>query len=268
MAAGVKSFCMNRRHLLAGAAGASLSVTAFGDTPKKAIFELCYFRMRNAYINQMQRTSEFLENGMAPALRRAGAGPLGFFSGVIAAESPFILALISYPSFSAIESIAEKMAVDTSYIKARGEYDNAAGLSYQRVENSLLRAFDSIPGIEGVDPNERRTPRIFELRTYESNNGATLQRKIRMFDEGEIAIFRRCGLAPIFFGETVIGQNLPNLTYMVAFDDLATREQAWRAFGADPEWQKLRVQPGFTDADIVSNVSNAILRPLAFSDIR
>ena len=89
-----------------------------------------------------------------------------------------------------------------------------------------------------------------------------------MFDDTEIKIFRRCGMLPVFFGETLIGRNLPNLTYMLAYDDLAAREKVWRAFAADPEWQKLRATPGLTDAEIVSNISNSILHPLPFSPIR
>jgi hypothetical protein len=89
-----------------------------------------------------------------------------------------------------------------------------------------------------------------------------------MFDDGEIAIFRRLGLTPVFFGQTLIGANMPNLTYMLAFDNLAAREKAWQAFAQDPEWQKLRAQPGLSDAEIVSNISNSILRPLPGSDIR
>jgi hypothetical protein len=55
---------------------------------------------------------------------------------------------------------------------------------------------------------------------------------------------------------------------MLAFDDLSHREQAWKAFAGDPEWQKLRATPGLSDAEIVSNISSAILRPLPFSPIR
>jgi hypothetical protein len=55
---------------------------------------------------------------------------------------------------------------------------------------------------------------------------------------------------------------------MVAYDSMAGRDKAWSAFSADPDWQKLRVQPGYADAEIVSNISNAILRPAAGSDIR
>jgi hypothetical protein len=125
-----------------------------------------------------------------------------------------------------------------------------------------------MPGIEGPPTVPDRPARIFELRTYESPTNATLQRKIKMFEEGEIAIFRRCGLLPVFFGGTFIGRNMPSLTYMVAFDDMAAREKAWNTFRANPEWVKLRSRPELADAEIVSNISNAILRPLPFSPIR
>ena len=46
------------------------------------------------------------------------------------------------------------------------------------------------------------------------------------------------------------------------------RDKLWRAFASDPEWQKLRALPGNADSEIVSNISNSILRPLPFSQIR
>lgn len=109
---------------------------------------------------------------------------------------------------------------------------------------------------------------IFELRTYESNNAATLQTKLGMFNSGEIRIFQRLGMNPVFFGEALVGSRLPPVTYMLAFEDLAARDRLWKAFGADPEWQKLRATPGYSDAEIVSNISNTILRPAPISDIR
>ena len=120
-----------------------------------------------------------------------------------------------------------------------------------------------------MPPSEAgRAARTFELRTYESNNETTLRRKIKMFDDAEVRIFRRCGLQPVFFGETIFGTNMPSLTYMVAYENMAGRDKAWQAFGADPEWQKLRARPELSDPEIVSNISNAILRPLASSEIR
>jgi hypothetical protein len=167
-----------------------------------------------------------------------------------------------------METGMEKTAADKEFQKGFGEYNSAGEPGYIRMENSVLRAFESIPGIEVPASEGNRAPRIFELRTYESPNVRASKTKIKMFDDAEIKIFRRCGMLPVFFGETLIGRNLPSLTYMLAYDDLAARDKVWRAFGADPEWQKLRATPGLTDPEIVSNISNSILRPMAFSPIR
>ena len=258
---------MNRRKFLNTAAPAGLAAAASAPlgaaSAANAIFELRYFRMRNG--PQVQRTSEFLGKHYLPAAQRAGLGPLGFFSGVIAGESPFVLQLASYPSLEAVGSAADKIVSDKEFQKGFDEYN--AELSYIRMENSLLRAFDVQPSLKPPRPPEKGT-HIFELRTYESPGVKASRRKIQMFNDGEAAIFQRLGMQPVFFGETLVGRNLPNLTYMLTFDDLAGREKLWSAFGRDPEWQKMRAIPELADALIVSNISNAILRPLPFSQIR
>ena len=153
-------------------------------------------------------------------------------------------------------------------MRGRDAYNSAPGLGYERLESSLLRCFDVMPTVEPPPNDGKRAAKIFELRMYESNNSTTLARKIKMFNEGEAGIFKRLGMQPVFFAETIIGSKMPNLTYMLSYDDLAARDRLWKAFGSDPEWQKLRAQPGYSDSEIVSNISNSILRPLPFSDIR
>jgi hypothetical protein len=84
---------------------------------------------------------------------------------------------------------------------------------------------------------------------------------------GETAIFRRTGLQPVFFGRALVGPRLPSFTYMVAFPDLAAREKAWATFRADPEWLKLKATPGYADGDVLSNITNLLLRPAGYSMI-
>jgi len=48
---------------------------------------------------------------------------------------------------------------------------------------------------------------------------------------------------------------------------LAARDAAWGRFGPDPEWKKLSTTPGYTDPEIVSNISNLLLRPTSYSQI-
>ncbi|MEK7751916.1 MAG: NIPSNAP family protein, partial [Acidobacteriota bacterium] len=175
-----------------------------------------------------------------------------------------IMLLTGYPSVAAWENLG----ADSEFVKQVGAFNAQPGLSYMRMETSLLRGFDSMPTIAVPPTDAKRPGRIFEIRTYESNNLTTLRRKMKMFDDGEIGIFRRAGMQPVFFGETIVGRNMPNLTYMLGYDDLAHRDKTWRAFGGDPEWQKMRALPGLSDAEVVSNITNFLVSPLPFSPIR
>ena len=244
-----------------------MSSTLAAADAKPQFIELLKIRMRNTQDSMVQRTTEFFGKAWLPAAQRAGVTKSGAFNALIGDDSPFLLLVLQFPTMSAWESLREKMAGDKEYIKARDTY-GAGPLGYVRYETSLLRGFTTFPGIETPSPLPGNKSRIYEIRTYESNNSLTLARKIGMFDNGEIDIFRKVGMVPVFFGETVIGQNQPNLTYMLGYDDLAGRDKVWSAFGTSPEWQKLRSQPGLSDGEIVSNISNSMVRPTAFSAIR
>lgn len=235
---------------------------------KKSLIELRYYRLRNGAVNQRQILTEQLSKGRLPALKRAGAGPIGVFSNTIASDGPYLLTVTNFPDFASFDAIVAKMEADPEYQKSRDAMLAQTQVPYVRIENALLRGFETMPGVAVLPTEGRKAGRLFELRTYESNNMATLRRKIGMFDSGEIDIFRKSGIEPVFFGETLFGQHMPNLTYMVAYDDWAAREKAWRAFGGSPEWQKLRATPGLSDAETVSNISNVLLSPLPFSDIK
>jgi hypothetical protein len=130
----------------------------------------------------------------------------------------------------------------------------------------LLAAFPGFPAMTPPPTEGRRASRIFELRTYELETSAAVERKIKMFEEGEAAIFVRAGMLPVFFGETVFGVNVPSVTYMLSFDDMAAFESTGRVSGADPEWKKLGTQ--YPDVATVPKLSIAFLSPLAFSDVR
>jgi hypothetical protein len=144
----------------------------------------------------------------------------------------------------------------------------AADPAYVRQESSLLAAFPQTPRIEVPAATAARGPRLFELRIYESPSERAHRAKVRMFAEmGEIEIFRRVGLRPVFFARTLIGPRMPSLVYMLVHDNMAGREKSWEAFRNDPEWKKLAATPGYSDAEIVSNITTIFLRPSASSQL-
>jgi hypothetical protein len=247
------------------AAAASPLLGAPTGSAKLHYYELRYFYTRNG--TQPGRTNDFLKDHWMPAAKRLGLGPVGVFQPLIGEQSPFHLVLTPFDSFAAVEGMMPSLLADSDFAGAYQAYQQA-GPGYVRVETSILKAFDTLPGIVLPGGGTKESSHLFEMRTYESNNDLTLRRKVKMFNEGEIGIFQRLGMMPVFFGETIAGRNQPNLTYMLAYESLAARETVWNAFGSDPQWQKLRSVAGYSDAEIVSNISNMILRSAGYSGIR
>jgi len=134
-----------------------------------------------------------------------------------------------------------------------------------RLESTLLRAFDAMPTLEPSAAAAAARARIYELRTYESHSDRAALNKLKMFNAGEVPIFRRSGLTPVFFGETLVGARMPSLTYMLTFSDMSERDRAWTSFGKDSEWKTLSADPQYRDN--VSAISDIILQPTAYSQI-
>jgi hypothetical protein len=214
---------------------------------------------------RLKLIQDYHRDALIPALNRYEIGPIGVFEPAIGPDSPTVYLFIPYKTMDSFTGLRGRLDADAEYKKAGASFLNlpASDPAYVRMESSLMAAFTAMPVLEAP----KKQARIFELRTYESPNKRTNQKKIEMFNTAEIAIFRRTGLRPVFFGETLIGARLPNLTYMVTFADMADREASWAKFGADPEWKKLSSSPEFGDPEMVSSISNAILRPAAHSQI-
>jgi len=253
----------------AAAVSSALMVNA-AESPNGAHREFYELRLYHLRRGPMQkRFDDFYRETAIPAMNRAGITPVGVFSVMAGPDSPTMYVLMPHRSIETFATAFDRVRADADYQRAGAEFINVLPTdpSYIRVESSLLIAFESIPKLEVPTAPAARKPRIFELRIYESHSKKANKKKIEMFNQGEIAIFRRTGLAPVFFGETLIGTKMPNLTYLLVFDDMVAREKSWDAFRADPEWKKLSSTPGYTDPEIVTNISNVLLRPTAYSQI-
>jgi hypothetical protein len=253
--------------LFASAAGVSAG-SPRQDT-RVEYYELRQYLLRRG--PQTARMDAYLSQAFIPAAGRAGAGPIGVFTVMIGPESPSVYVLVTHPSLESVVSLPSALAADAEYARAGAEYLEAPATNpaFVRLESSLMRAFDGLPHLHqpfGGGEAGRR-PRIFELRTYESHSERAAKKKIEMFNTGEIAIFHRAGLEPVFFGETLVGSRMPNLSYLLVYQDMAAHDKQWAAFGGDPEWRKLSTTPGFTDPEIVANITNVYLRPTAYSQI-
>ena len=261
---------MNRREFLTttGAVGmASMSSLAVGaGAGGREYFEFRQYRLHTG--SKKNLLGNFLRKVGIPAMNRIGIGPVGVFNAVYGPSSPTLYVMLVHKSLDSVANSSERLLADDKYRKDGADFVNASlsDTAYVRVESSLMVAFKDMPQLSVPKQKLENRSRIFELRTYESHSIKASKKKIEMFNEGgEIAVFNETGLSPVFFGETIVGPQMPNLTYMLVFDNLTDRDAKWKVFGGSPAWKKLRSDPQYRDT--VSNITDIILRPTGYSQI-
>jgi hypothetical protein len=218
---------------------------------------------------QLKLTENYFAQALIPALGRMGMGPVGALRLDFGEETPAYYLIIPGPSVEALATLELKLPEDQSFLEAAAPYWNApaAAPAFERVEISLLEALAGWPKLTLPPASAAKGKRMFQLRTYESPSNGEHQRKVEMFHSGEFEIFLKAGFHPVFFGDTLIGERMPNLTYMLSFTDMAELEAKWDVFRSDPTWKKLSASPRFAFDPIVSNITNVTLNPLECSQI-
>jgi hypothetical protein len=264
---------MERRRFLA----ASIAASAFAmadDTVAQApasrsreFYLLRRYTLQNG--SQTGLTENYIGEALIPALTRQGMGPVGAFRLDIGPETPTFYLVVPGISVEVLAELDWSLARDADFLKAAAPFWNATAAAppFQRVEASLLAAFEGWPKLTPPASSATKARRIFQLRTYENPSNGDHVRKVEMFHSGEFEIFTNAGFHPVFFGDTLIGSRMPNLTYMLSFADSAELEAKWEVFRNDPAWKKLSASPRYSADQIVTNITNLILSPLSCSQI-
>jgi hypothetical protein len=264
---------MHRRQFLSASLATSAlalsrnaSAQSAGGAPRE------YYQLRRYTLQsgpQTKLTENYFGEALVPALTRMGMGPVGAFRLDYGAETPMYYVLIPGPSVEALATLELRLAQDAAFVKAADPFWNAPATApaFNRVETSLLSAFEGWPKLVPPPSSATKAKRIFQLRTYESPSDAAHVRKVEMFHHGEFEIFKKAGCSPVFFADTLIGDRLPKLTYMLSFAGMEELLAGWAKFGSDPDWKTLSASPRYNYEAIVSNIDSLILVPLAASQL-
>lgn len=263
---------MRRRNFLSALpvlpALTGLQSTPGSSGPAPQLYEWRQYSLRTG--TQPRRLADYQQNALIPALNRLGHTPIGVFEVTFGLPTPTVFVLAPFASMDAFALLEGKLDRDEAFMRAAAPHLEAPATEppYMRLEISLLSAFPQMPRIEVPAATALKRPRMFELRTYESHNERAHRAKVKMFAEmGEIEIFRQAGLTPVFFARALASPRVPSLVYMLVHENMAAREKSWDAFRNAPEWKKLAATPGYTDAEIVSNIATVFLRPASYSQI-
>ena len=267
---------MKRRAFLKTSLAASaLASVSQSDIPAAAaessgvanreVYELRAYRLKSGGSREL--LDGYLEKAAIPALNRLGVKTVGVFNEIEPKDSLAVWLLVPYPSLESFSTAVSRLSDDPEYQKAGAQYlqtpkDSPA---FERIDSWLLLAFSGLPRLELPVFSRERKPRIFEMRTYESHSELKALKKVDMFNSGEIDVMREVGLGPVFYGQALVGRDLPHLTYMLSAEDRDAHKKHWGGFGKHPVWNKLNKDPLY--ADTVSKITSRFLEPTAYSQI-
>lgn len=243
------------------AAGTSAPTSSSGQE----YYELRAYRLKPGAASTL--LDAYLEKALIPALNSRGIKAVGAFNEPEAKDGAAVWVLIPHASLDSLASVTSFLNADPTVVAAAGEYLQTpkASPAFDRIDTWLHLAFAGQPKHAVPKAAANKEPRIFEMRTYESSSEAKALNKVAMFNAGEIGVMQELGLQPVFYGQALVGKDLPHLTYMLCSQDRETHKQNWTAFTKHPVWIKLKNDPQY--ADNVSKVTSRFLVPAAYSQI-
>lgn len=268
---------MRRREFLTASLAASALAVAGGAQavaadPSTTAAAREYYQLRKYSLQsgpQTKLTDSYVSGALIPALNRLGIAPVGAFHLSIGPETPELYLLLPCTKLEVLVRSHLDLAGDEQFMKAAAPFWDApaAAPPFLRVESSLLIAFASHPKLTPPPRSAQPGARVYQIRTYESATPRDHARKVEMMQNGEFEIFRNAGIDQVFYGDTLIGSSMPNLTYMLSFQDLGELNAKWKVFFGDPAWKKLSTSARYGFEPIVSKVTNLILSPAPYSQV-
>lgn len=246
------------------------NLQAFPKERTPEIYEIRIYSMKkNEQINVLD---SYLKDALIPGLHRAGIRKTGVFKviGIDTAKIKKMYVITPYSSISQWKMTKSTLNNDQAFLKASNTFttSNFDDPPYDRMESILSEAFPmhlnfEIPSLKGPVPD-----RVYELRSYESPTEHLHERKVTMFNKGdEIGLFKRLNFNPVFYSSVISGSKMPNLIYMVSFENISERDQHWKQFGSDPQWKKISSTPEYENKVSVSHIDSILMHPAEYSEL-
>ncbi len=109
--------------------------------------------------------------------------------------------------------------------------------------------------------------RVFELRTYTANEGK-FEDLLARFRNHTLRIFEKHGMTNIGYWIPQDDELSGNtLVYLLAHPSREAADASWRAFGSDPEWQRV-AEESQRNGRLIANLQRQYLDPTDFSPMK
>jgi hypothetical protein len=235
--------------------------------PDRQYYEIRIYHLNT--IDQENTVDKYLRDALIPVLHKNNIIHIGVFKALAndtsAVRKTYVI--IPYKSLEQFIAVNDKIEKDKEYISKGADYINASfdNPPYLRIERIFSRAFQNMPVMQPTKLTSPFQDRVYELRSYESHTEKLHAKKVEMFNAGnEIGMFNRLGFNAVFYSQAITGAALPNLIYMITFDNMAAHDKLWEKFRSDPEWKKLSGQSEYQN--VMYKADSFLLRPTDYSD--
>lgn len=175
---------------------------------------------------QMPRVHAYLGGVLLPLLNQVQHRPGICLESMVVPQNPHALVVSAFSSFDEMQATRRRIAGHPDVQKARAQLESAAVLT--EVRSQLFIGAQEplrLPLKSG-----RLNSAVFELRSYhcptwEAGPPASLT-----------AVLNRAGIHPVLNAAVSAAEHSPQFTYLIPFQSLAARAEAWSRLGSDPHW--------------------------------
>ena len=127
---------------------------------------------------------------------------------------------------------------------------------------------ERLDGIEPVAQAQAPAGRVFEMRTYTTNEGKLPTLNTR-FRDHTLKLFTKYNMTNIGYWTPQEGPLAQNtLIYIVAHESREAAKASWAKFLADPEWVKVRTESEVNGKILVKSPESVFLVPTDYSPIK
>jgi hypothetical protein len=221
---------MNRRNCLSAlglsAAGKLYGRSAAADSQgNKRLWAVSLESFRVGNADQMARLHSYFGSTFLPYLAQVHHGPKMFLEAIIAPHTPQGLVITAFSGFEEMIEIRNKVAAHPGIQGARADLESG--------DSQILIAASG--SFQFHDGSNRRRNGIFELRSYHAPGWGETP------PAAAGRAFQRAGINPILTASAA-GEHVPRFSYLVPFENLAARQEAWDRLAANSEWSDLEAK--------------------------
>ncbi len=181
-------------------------------------------------------------------------------------EDNKLVYLMAYPSRDARGKMWKAFFNDPDW-KAAYKASTADGKLVKRVDSVFLQSTDYSMFTK---PTQAKQERVFELRTYTTNEGKLDNLNAR-FRDHTVALFQKHGIENIGYWTPMDAKKGRDnkLVYLIAHQSVEGRKASFGGFGKDPKWQAVRKASEANGRLLIKKgVQSLMMKPTDYSPMR